>query len=147
MVAAASRAQTNGKTQIHSFLQMYFGGLEAMGQAYEPFTKNVARAQLEFMGLLSRRTQACMEFPGRLSLCRTPQDLAEEQMRFWRTAYEECSDSMGRITEAVSALAAPSFAFAFAQHGNEAQTVHDYLTFPEHQEPGRPAHPRERRAA
>jgi hypothetical protein len=145
MVAAASRTQANGKTPIHSFFQMYFGGLEAMGQAYEPFTKNLARAQLEVMGLLSRRAQACMEIPSRLSLCRTPQDLANEQMRFWRTAYVEYSDSMGRMTEAMAALAAP--ALAFAQYGSEAQTVHDYLSFPEHKEPGRPAHPRERRAA
>jgi hypothetical protein len=124
---------------------MYFGALEAMGQAYDPFMKSMARAQLEFMGLMSRRAQACMEVPGRLSQCRTPQDLVNEQMRFWRAAYEECSESMGRVTEAMGSLAVPSF--AFAKYGEDADSAHDYITFPETKEPGRPGQARERRAA
>jgi len=84
MVAATSRAQANGKTPIHSFFNMYFSGLEAFGQAYDPFTKGMARAQLEFMGHLNRRAQAYLEIPNRLGQCRTPQDLVNEQVRFWR---------------------------------------------------------------
>ncbi len=143
MVAAASRAQANGKSPVHSLFSMYFSGLEAMGQAYDPFTKGIARAQLEFMGLMSRRAQAYMEVPGRLSQCRTPQDLANEQMRFWREAYEEYSDSFGRMTEAMASLAMPSF--AFRPYGEEVDSAHDYITFPETKESGRQA--RERRAA
>ncbi len=124
---------------------MYFSGLEALGQAYDPFTKGFARAQLEFMGLMSRRAQAYMEIPSRLSQCRTPQDLANEQMRFWRTAYEEYSDSLGRITEAMASLAMPSF--GFGSDGGDAQSAHDYITFPETKEPGRPGQARERKAA
>jgi Phasin protein len=145
MVAPASRAQANGKSPVHSFFHMYFGGLEAMGQAYDPFTKGIARAQLEFMGLMSRRAQAFMEIPGRLSHCRTPQDLANEQMRFWRTAYEEYSDSLGRMTEAMASLATP--AFGFGQYGGDARNAHDYITFPETKEPGQPGRARERKAA
>jgi hypothetical protein len=145
MVAAASRAQANGKSPVHSYFQMYFSGLEAMGQTYDPFTKGIARAQLEFMGLMSRRAQAYMEIPTRLAQCRTPQDLANEQMRFWRTAFEEYADSMGRMTEAMASLAAPSFKFAFA--GDDARSTHDYITFPDTKEAERPAHSRERRAA
>ena len=144
-MVAASRHKANGKSPVHSFLNMYFGGLEAMGHAYDPFTKNIARAQLEFMGLLSRRAQAYMEIPSRLSQCRTPQDFAGEQMRFWRTAYEEYVESMGRMTEAMASLATPSF--GFGQFGDSEHSAHDYLSFPETEERGRPVHPRERRAA
>jgi hypothetical protein len=142
MVAAASRAQANGKSPVHSFFQMYFSGLEAMGQAYDPFMKSFARAQLELTGLMSRRAQAWMEVPGRLSQCRTPQDLTNEQMRFWRAAYEDHADSWGRMTEAMASLAAP--VFAFGRLGDEGQSDRDYITFPETKEPGRQ---RERKAA
>lgn len=146
MVAAASRAQANGKSPIQSYFQMYFSGLEALGQAADPFTKGIARTQLEFMGLLTRRAQAYMEIPSRLSHCRTPQDLADEQMRFWRTAFEEYSDSLARMTEAMASLAAP--AFRFAHTNDDVQSAHDYITFPEgNKEPERPGQPRERRAA
>lgn len=124
---------------------MYFSGLENMGQAYDPFTKSIARAQLEFMGLMTRRAQAYMEIPARLGHCRTPQDLANEQMHFWRTAYEEYADSVGRITEAMASLGVPSF--GFAQYGDDARNAHDYITFPEPQEPARESGSRERKAA
>jgi hypothetical protein len=145
MVASASRAQANGKSPLQGYFQMYFSGLETLGQAYDPFTKSIARAQLEWMGLLSRRAQACMEFPSRLSQCRTPQDLTNEQTRFWRTAYEEYAESMGRVSEAMASLAIP--AFGFAQLGEAARSAHDYLTVPETKGEERPTHPRERRAA
>jgi hypothetical protein len=97
---------------MHGMFQMYFSGLEAMGQAYDPFLKGLARAQLETMGFMNRRAQAYLEIPARLSHCRTPQDLAGEQMRFWRAAYEDCAHSMARVTEAMSSAAATSFVTA-----------------------------------
>lgn len=141
MVAAASRAQANGKSPIHSAFQMYFGGLEAFGHAYDPFLKSFARAQLEFTGLLNRRAQAYMEIPGRLSQCRNPQDLLNEQMRFWRIAYEEYAESTGRITTALASCALSPSAFG----DREPENKHDYIAFPETKEPARGS--RERKAA
>jgi Phasin protein len=144
-MVAASRHQANGKSPVQSYFHMYFSGLEAMSQAYDPFTKSIARAQLEVMGLMSRRAQAYLEIPSRLSVCRTPQDLAQEQMRFWRTAYEEYAESVGRMTEAMASLASP--AFGFAKFGAGEHNARDYLAFPETEEQGRRAHPRDRKAA
>ena len=145
MVAAAPRAHANGKSPVHSIFHMYFSGLEAMGQTYDPFMTGVARAQLEVMGLMNRRAQAYMEIPTRLSQCRSPQDVANEQLRFWRTAYEEYVESMGRMTESMASFAVPSFGFGLPS--DEAASAHDYITFPEPKEQGRPRHGRERRAA
>jgi len=144
MAAAASAAQTNGKTPIHSFLSMYFNGLEAFGQAYDPYLKAFARAQLEVAGLMSRRAQAYMEIPARLSRCRSPQDIAEEQMQFWRSAFEDYSASTTRITQGLASLAAPSFGLA---PGEEMDSARDYITFPEPEEAARPGRARDRRAA
>lgn len=144
----ASCAQANGKTPMHGLFQMYFGGLEAMGQAYDPFFKGAARAQLEVMGLMSRRAQAYLEIPGRLSHCRTPQDVANEQLRFWRTAYEEYAQSMGRITDAMASITTQPFGIKMPD--DEAESAHDYITFPEPteaKEQSRSGRGKERRAA
>lgn len=145
MVAAASGPQANGKSPFHGFLQMYFGGLETFGQAYDPYTKALARAQLELMGLMSRRAQAYMEIPARLSRCRSPQDLTAEQMQFWRTEFDEYSSTVGRMTEAFASLMTPSFGAAARE--DEVDSEHDYITFPEPKELARGGRPRGRRAA
>ncbi len=142
-MVAASRVQANGKSPVHNIFQMYFGGLESFGQAYDPFMKGLARSQLELMGLMNRRTQAVMEIPTRLSQCRTPQDVFNAQARFWRTAYEEYSESVTRMTEAFASLAMPGFSLQMPD--DEAGNAHDYITFPEPKGPER--RPRERRAA
>jgi hypothetical protein len=107
---------------------MYFSGLEAFGQAYDPFLKSIARTQLEVMGFLNRRAQAYMEAPARLQQCRTPQDFMNLQVGFWRSAYQDYSESLGRVTHALSALQLPQLG-AFT--GDDAQNAHDYIAFPE----------------
>ena len=101
----------------------------------------MARAQLEFTGLLTRRAQAYMEIPGRLSQCRNPQDLINEQVRFWRIAFEEYTESTGRITTALASCALSPSAFG----SGEPENKHDYITFPETKEPARAS--RDRKAA
>jgi hypothetical protein len=145
MVAAASRAQANGKSPVHSLFHMYFSGLEAVGQTYDPFMKSFARAQLELLGLMSRGAQACLEIPTRLSRCRTPQDVVDEQMRFWRAAFEDYSDSVGRVRDAMASFTMLPFGFELPD--DEAESARDYITFPETKEPGGAGKARERKAA
>jgi hypothetical protein len=78
---------------------MYFAGLDVMAQTMGPM-KGFVRCQLEMMGLMSRRTQAYMEMPSRISRCRTPQDLMSEQARFWQTAFQQYAESSRRMMEA-----------------------------------------------
>lgn len=80
-------------------MHAYFGGLDSLAQSMSPW-KAVARWQLEVMGLASRRAQAYMEIPSRMQQCRTPQDLVNEQVRFWQTSFEQYADAGRRITEA-----------------------------------------------
>ena len=75
MVAHASNSHANGKSPAHNAFQMYFGGLESFGQAYDPFLKGLARTQLEVLGFANRRAQAYMQIPAPAAQCRTPQDL------------------------------------------------------------------------
>ncbi len=146
MVASASRGGLNGSLPVQSFYQMYFGGLDSLSQTYEPATKNFARGQLEFMGLMNRRAQAILEISSRLGQCRTPQDLVNEQLRYWRTAYEQYSETAGRMMELMTPLGASPFGFGpVADQTSEDE--HDHITFPEPQERAPSRRVRERKVA
>lgn len=93
------------------------------GQAMAPL-KAAARCQIETLGLMNRRTQAYMQVPTRLALCRTPQDVLNEQMAFWRTASEQYRETSLKIGEAwmqAFSLAAPVRA--------GVSTERDYISF------------------
>jgi hypothetical protein len=122
---------------------MFFGGLESFGQAYDPFFKGLARTQLEVLGFANRRAQAYMQVPARAAQCRTPQDLFNLQTQFWRAAYEDYTESVGRVTNALAACVPPNLA---ALTDEALNTAHDYIAFPEpkEQQGGRS---RERKAA
>ncbi len=146
MVASASRGGLNGSPPLQNFYQMYFGGLGSLSQTYEPATKNLARGQLEFMGLMNRRAQAILEISSRLGQCRTPQDLVNEQLRYWRTAYEQYSETAGRMMELMTPLGASPFGFGpVADQTSEDE--HDHITFPEPQERAPSRRVRERKVA
>ena len=105
--------------------QAYFNNLDALSQGLGP-VKGLARWQLEMAGFMSRRAQALMEFPSRMSQCRTPQDFSNEQMRFWREALEQCSESSHRMAEAWGQMLMP-----FAAGGEGQRRSRDYISFPE----------------
>ena len=93
-------------------------------------TKNVARAQLEVMGLAVRRAQAYMQIPTQLARFRTPRDVADEQMAFWRTAMEQYIGSSHRLMEAWTGMV-PAMC-ALGGNGRAApgeQRERDYISF------------------
>lgn len=127
--------------------EFYFAGLENFTQGFGPM-KGMARAQLEMLGLMSRRAQAYLEIPSRLSRCRSPQDLMSEQMRFWQTAFQQYSESTYKIMDAWGqAVASAGTAQPF---GAPQRRQRDYIAFPDARElNGRspPRSSRERRVA
>lgn len=146
MVASASRGGLNGSSPVQSFYQMYFSGLDTLSQTYDPVTKSFARGQLEFMGLVNRRAQAVLDIPNRLGQCRTPQDLVNEQLRYWRTAYEQYSETAGRMMELLLPLGTSPLGFGPVTD-QTSEDEHDYITFlePSERVPARRA--RERKVA
>jgi hypothetical protein len=119
--------------------QAFFGGLEVFSQGLEPLVeplKGAAKCQLEVVGLMSRRAQACLEIPARLARCRTAEDFIEEQASFWRTALEQCSESSRRIMESWDQMAAALPAGSVRQNGRHDR---DYITFPTVRDTGEPA--------
>jgi len=79
-------------------------GLNAAQQGFDSWMRGMARCQLEMQGLVSRRAQAYLELPGRISHCRTPQELVQEQTRFWQTAAEQYSDCSRKMFNAWTQL-------------------------------------------
>lgn len=105
-------------------LHAYFGSLDSMAQSMSPL-KGLARMQLEYTGFLSRRTQAYLEIPSRMQQCRTPQDLFNEQARFWQTAFEQYAEAGRRMTEAWQAGLGGTAATQPAVRA----TARDYIAF------------------
>jgi len=64
--------------------------------------------QMELMTFFSRRAQAVLGIPQRLSRCRTAADLVNEQTRFWQTAMSQFQDATTRIASAWSEAFASS---------------------------------------
>ena len=85
--------------------QAYFGGLDNMVKGCEPALKGAGRWNLELVGLMTRRSQAWLEIPARLSRCKTPADVYNEQIRFWQTATADYTDGWHRLAAAWGACA------------------------------------------
>ncbi|MCL4767340.1 MAG: hypothetical protein KJZ80_14005 [Hyphomicrobiaceae bacterium] len=113
---------------VQKMLHDVCGGFAAAGQSFEPWLRASARGNLEVMTLMSRRAQAYMELPLRLSQCRSPQDVAAEQMRFWETMTRQYSESSQRVFGTWFELAQQSRQRA---DGNASARERDYITFPE----------------
>src|SRR5690606_21919398 len=77
---------------IQTMLDTAFGGLIAGGRSFEPWFRAATRSNLEAYSLMSRRTLAYLELPMRLSQCRSPQDFASEQMRFWQDMFRQYAE-------------------------------------------------------
>lgn len=77
-------------------------GLSA--QASAPIVKAAMRFNMELMSLTGRRMRAYLDLPSTLGRCRSPQDLAAEQMRFWQTAARDYTDSSRSAMEAWGTL-------------------------------------------
>jgi hypothetical protein len=97
-------------------------------QVGEQMMRGYARWQAEVQGLMARRAQAYMELPNRLAQCRTPQDIVQEQQRFWKTCFEQYGQSSQQIMQAfMQMMAMPLVAGLPSEPANR----HDYLSFPE----------------
>lgn len=118
---------------VQGMLNTAYGGLAATGKTFEPWFRAAARGNIEAFTLMNRRAQAYMELPVRLGQCRTPQDLASEQMRFWQTMTRQYTESSQRIFNAWVEVAQKS---AGRTKNSSAEHERDYITFPEPEETG-----------
>ena len=101
---------------------------QALGSQLTGPAKALARCQLEALGLANRRTQAYLDIPTRLARCKTPQDLINEQMAFWRTAAEQYTDSSRKIAEAWGQMLLLPGGFGSSFQGGRRER--DYIAFP-----------------
>lgn len=117
---------------LQSVFQPNIAGLDNVALAFQPFLKGLVRCQLEAAGFASQRAQAYLEIPSRLALVRTPQDLFNEQTRFWQTAFQQYNDSTRRMQAAVVSMATPP---TFGAGETSKGRKRDVLTMPGDVEP------------
>jgi len=98
--------------------------LESMSAGFGPM-KALTVQQVELIRLASRRAQAYLAIPQRLSRCRTHSDVLNEQMQFWQTAMGQYQDANARIVNAWSEM------FAALPQGTAGMApVSSPVTFP-----------------
>jgi hypothetical protein len=131
---------------LPDLLEAYFAGVNQMAQGLGPM-KGIARCQLEMMGLMSRRAQAYLEIPSRLSRCQSPQSLMLEQLRFWQNAFQQYSESSRHIMDAWGQAGAALLAQSVPKNGKAASR--DYISFgaPAGNDPKAPVRLRPRQVA
>ena len=128
--------------------QAYFGTLDKFAKGYEPALKGVGRWNLELIGLYTRRSREWLDVPTRLTRCKTPVDVVNEQVRFWQTATAQYVEASHRLAAAFGACAVAPY-FNGAWGGETVAPARDYITFPEPKETAAEAAPSrsDRRAA
>jgi hypothetical protein len=112
------------------------GNLDALLRGYGPALKGIGRFNLELLALISRRWQAWLGAPRHFGQCKSPWDVAQEQLRFWQVAVSDYAQSAQRLTTTFGAYAVPP------EHQGAAQR--DYITV---QEPAPAAKRSDRKAA
>jgi hypothetical protein len=127
----------------------YFSGLDALFKASEPTLRGVARVNLEWMTLATRRAQAWLDFPAVLGACRTPYEVLNQEVKFCQVAAEQYTVGSQRLFAALSACAVLPGMFRIPTGGVIAAPARDYLslTEPDKARQGEEAASVERRAA
>jgi hypothetical protein len=113
---------------FNNLSQAYFANLDTIAKGFEPAFRGVGRWNLELIGLMTRRARQWAEIPARIGQCKTPQDLAREQLRFWQAAAHDYAEGVQRLSVAFGAIAVPGLNGALAARDVPAR---DYITFPE----------------
>jgi len=113
-----------------SMLQLSMPFLETMLETdvpsfvFQPM-KVMALGQIQAASLVNKRCLACLEFPQKLAACRSPEDFAQEQQRFFQAALDDYSDAVAAMTKAWGKAVVEQ-----SEPAKSAQTDHDYLPLP-----------------
>lgn len=110
-----------------TYMQPMMNGMNGQN-GFDTWMRSVARCQLEMQGLMARRAQAYLELPGRITQCRTPQELVQEQTRFWQTAAEQYSECSRKVFGAWAQMFNLPSAFDQRSAGAPVGRERDYLS-------------------
>lgn len=86
--------------------------------------------QMEMITWSSRRAQAVLSIPQRLSACKTHEDLLEEQNRFWQTTFSQNQETIYRIAQAWSDLLGVSSSLSPSKSTSPRPEPQSLIKFP-----------------
>lgn len=100
---------------------------DAPSSLFQPM-KAMALGQIHTMTLINRRMQALSTFSHQVMTCKSPQQLAEAQMRFIQTAWRDYSDAVQSMSAAWDQ--AIETQVGADQDLSKAPPSHDYMSLP-----------------
>ena len=81
--------------------QTYFRSLDALWKNCDPALMNL---NSEYMRLANRRAKAWLDIPASLARCKTPQDVFNEQLKFWQQMGQDYAEGTRQIATALTSL-------------------------------------------
>ncbi len=111
-------------------------GKMAVAKEIEPMAKAVTLTQSEMLGLMSKRTRACMDWPTKLARCRSPLDVLALQQAFWQQCiadYTATAQTVGAFWSQTQMLTGleETFEDQSMQSCPECGSERDVISFPE----------------
>jgi hypothetical protein len=97
----AERFADRSREQIDRYERAYGDFWKvAESDSLVPFARNLARTNMEWAGLASRRAKAYVEFPAQVTQCNSPNEMLNRQMRFVGDMVRDYQETLGRVTRA-----------------------------------------------
>lgn len=107
---------TNGPTQweptnvtmppgVNALMGMMQPAFAAMVEFNSKLLDNSARLSAEWADFLGRRVQEDLAVPQRLVACKSPQEAQQVCAEYWKTAFAQYQDEMGRLARMSESLA------------------------------------------
>lgn len=91
--------------QLESMMRQLWG-LGANGDANR-YARALAQTNVEMVGLIGRRSRAYMDLPANLARCRTPQQVLDEQARFFQEMLHDYQVTNDRVMNCWAEVASP----------------------------------------
>jgi len=88
-----------------ALMSMTQPALAALAEFNGKLFDSAAQFNAEWAEFLSRRLQEDMAVPQRIAACKSPQDAQQVYVEYWRTAFAQYQEEMGRLTKMTETFA------------------------------------------
>lgn len=97
---------TGPAQQVENMVKQFWnlGGTDGSN----PYMRALAQANVEMVGLIGRRSRAYLDLPTHLAQCRTPQQILEEQAKFFQEMLHDYQVTNDRMVNCWIEATAPS---------------------------------------
>ena len=106
---------------VNALMAMTHPAFAAMADFNGKLYDSAARFNTEWAEFLGRRLQEDFAVPQRLSACRSPQRLRQIFVDYWKTAFAQYQDEMGRLAKMSETFARQTASACRSRRGDDCR--------------------------